>query len=406
MRVAIVHDWLTGRRGGETVLEQLLEVWPDADLFSVVDFYPDGDRPGIRGKRATTTFVQRLPFARKRYRAYLPIMPFAIEQFEFRGYDLVLSSSHAVAKGVLTAPGQVHVSYVHTPIRYAWDLREDYLREAGLSRGLRGWVARAVLHYIRHWDRSSAVGVDHIVANSDFVRRRIARCWGRDAQVIHPPVDVEGFSLRRDKEDFYLVAGSMAPYKKVPMLVEAFTAMPARRLVVIGDGPDLARAKEAAGPNVTFLGHQPFDVLRDHLQRCRAFVFGALEDFGIMPLEAQACGTPVIAFGAGGALETVIPIGSVAPTGLFFDQQTAVAVIGAVEAFERERGTFDPDACRTNALRFAAPVFRRRIAEAVAAAIATHRTEGVPRPGPGPDPRGRDVGWLPASRDAAVEIDG
>ena len=387
MRVAIVHDWLIGRRGGETVLEQLLELWPDADLFSVVDFYPDADRAGIRGKRATTTLVQRLPFARRRYRSYLPLMPFAIEQLDLRGYDLVVSSSHAVAKGVITAPGQVHVGYVHTPIRYAWDLREDYLRESGLSRGLRGWLARAVLHYVRHWDRSSAAGVDHIVANSDFVRRRIARCWGRDAEVIHPPVDVEGFSLRADKEDFYLVAGSMVPYKKVPMLVQAFTAMPERRLVVIGDGPDLERVRAAAGPNVSVLGHQPFDCLRDHLQRCRGFVFGALEDFGIMPLEAQACGTPVIAYGAGGALETVRPIGSPAPTGLFFHEQTVPAVIDAVRAFEAHRDAFHPDACRANALRFAAPVFRRRMADAVERAIAAGRAGDTPHARPVANPR-------------------
>ncbi|MBU2727550.1 glycosyltransferase family 4 protein, partial [Acidithiobacillus ferridurans] len=359
MRIAIVHDWLVVYAGAERVLEQMLACYPEAELFSLVDFLPAGQRAFIRNKPVSTSFIQRLPKARKKYRAYLPLMPLAVEQFDLSAYDLVISSSHAVAKGVLTGPDQLHLCMCYSPIRYAWDLQHQYLREAGLERGIKGWMAKLILHYIRLWDVRTANGVDAFIAISHYIARRIRKAYGRDSTIIYPPVDVADFPLRTDKEDFYVTASRMVPYKKLDLIVEAFNAMPDKRLVVIGDGPDFAKIKAKAGPNVQLLGFAGPDVLRDHLQRARAFVFAAEEDFGIAPLEAQACGTPVIAFGKGGALETIIPLPEVecaapsaAPTGVFFYEPSVAAIIAAVERFEGAGAAITPQACRENALRF------------------------------------------------------
>ncbi|MBP0589683.1 glycosyltransferase family 4 protein [Paraburkholderia sp. LEh10] len=359
MKVAIVHDWLVVSGGAEKVLENIIECFPDADLFSLVDFLED--RTCIKGKSVETSFIQRMPFAKKRYRAYLPLMPIAIEQVDLSGYDLVISSSHAVAKGVLTGPNQMHVSYVHSPIRYAWDLQHQYLRESHLTTGIRSAMARVLLHYIRGWDSRSANGVDHLLANSKFIARRIKKAYQREATVIYPPVDLTHMPLREDKEDFYVTASRMVPYKRIDLIVKAFSQTPERRLVVIGDGPDMKKVKAAAGDNVTILGHQPFDVLVDHLQRARAFVFAAEEDFGISVVEAQACGTPVIAFGRGGALESVLGLPQKRPTGVFFPEQTPESLLEAVARFERHASLFEPRQCRKNAERFSAEKFKAEL---------------------------------------------
>lgn len=357
-RVAIVHDWLVTYAGAERVLEQMIACFPQADIFSLVDFVED--RKFLQGKRATTSFIQRLPFARKKYRAYLPLMPLAIEQLDLSAYDLVISSSHAVAKGVLTGPDQVHISYVHSPIRYAWDLQHQYLAQSNLTRGLRSIMARVILHYIRNWDCRTANSVDHFVANSQFIARRIKKVYQRRADVIFPPVDVQSFVVGEQKEDFYLTASRMVPYKKIDLIVEAFSRMPGKRLVVIGDGPEMKSIRAKAGPNVEILGYQPFAVLHDHMRRAKAFVFAAEEDFGIAPVEAQACGTPVIAFGKGGVLETVRELGQPHPTGIFFREQTVPAVVAAVREFEAHAGRFAARDCRTNAERFSIATFRER----------------------------------------------
>lgn len=362
MRIAIVCDWLTTYAGAERVIGELIGIFPDADFFSLCDFLPDSERTFLSGKKPVTTFIQHLPGAKKHYRSYLPLMPLAIEQLDLSSYDVVLSSSHAVAKGVLTGPDQLHISYVHSPIRYAWDLQHQYLRESGLDRGLKGWIAKLILHNIRKWDLGTANGVDHFLANSRFIARRIFKVYRREADVIYPPVDVSSFSLRKDKEDFYLTASRMVPYKKIDLIAEAFSRMPEKRLVIIGDGPDIQKIRAKAGSNIQLLGYQPFEVLRDHMQRAKAFVFAAEEDFGITPVEAQACGTPVIAFGKGGALETVIGLDQQQPpTGIFFGEQTADAIVSAVAAFEGNRMLFSPESCRENALRFSPEVFRKRI---------------------------------------------
>jgi glycosyltransferase involved in cell wall biosynthesis len=337
-------------------LQNIIECFPDADLFSLVDFMED--RACIKGKPVRTSFIQRLPFARKRYRAYLPLMPIAIEQLDLSAYDLVISSSHAVAKGVLTGPNQLHISYVHSPIRYAWDLQHQYLRESRLTAGLKSAMARVLLHYIRGWDSRSANGVDHLLANSKFIARRIRKAYQRDATVIYPPVDLSHMPIREGKENFYVTASRMVPYKRIDLIVKAFSQTPERRLVVIGDGPDMKKIKAVAGDNVTILGHQPFDVLVDHLQRARAFVFAAEEDFGISVVEAQACGTPVVAFGRGGALESVLGLPRERPTGVFFKEQTAESLMEAVDRFEKYSGLFDARQCRKNAERFSSERFK------------------------------------------------
>ena len=357
-KVAIVCEWLVTYAGSEKVLEQLIKCFPQADLFCVCDFLPDDDRGFLQGKLPKTTFVQRLPLARTKYRSYLPLMPLAIEQLDVSGYDLVISSSHAVAKGILTGPDQVHICYVHSPMRYAWDLQHQYLKESGLDRGVKGWLARAILHYMRLWDYRTANGVDYFIANSRFIARRIKKVYGREAEVIYPPVDVEGFEYCEDKENYYLTASRMVPYKKVKLIVEAFNEMPERELVVIGEGPDFKKIQEIAGDNVQLLGYQPDDVLRKYMQHAKAFVFAAEEDFGITPVEAQACGTPVIAYGRGGALETVRGYGQGADdaTGVFFGEQTVESIKKAVEHFEQV--SIACEACRKNAERFRNSVFR------------------------------------------------
>jgi glycosyltransferase involved in cell wall biosynthesis len=368
-RIAIVHDWLVVQGGAEKVLDQFFKLWPQADLFSVVDFLDEKGRFVVGGKKAKTSFIQRLPWAKKIYRKYLPLMPIAIEQFDLSQYDIVLSSSHSVAKGVITGPDQLHVCYVYSPIRYAWDLQQQYLTESGLDKGIKSIIARLILHYLRIWDSRTSSGVDFFVSVSSFISRRISKVYGRSSTVIYPPIDVERFSLCLEKEDFYVTASRMVPYKKIHLIADAFSKMPDKKLYIIGDGPDYEKVKSAAGPNVFLLGYQPIDVLVDYLQRARAFIFAAEEDFGIAPLEAQACGTPVIAYGKGGALETVLGAGDAEAgdsprseiTGVFFHHQTADAICDAVKYFEAMETGISPLTCRRNAERFSADIFRKKM---------------------------------------------
>jgi glycosyltransferase involved in cell wall biosynthesis len=366
-KIAVVHDWLVTYAGAERVLEQMLHVLPHVDLFSLVDFLPESERGFIQGKPVITSFVQKFPRAKSHYRRYLPFMPLAVEQFDLSGYDIVVSSSYAVAKGIITGPDQLHICMCYSPIRYAWDLQHQYLREARLEHGLMGWGSKALLHYIRAWDARTSNGVDAYIAISEFIRRRIRKVYRRESTVIYPPVDTNAFTLHEKKEDFYLTASRLVPYKKVDLIASAFASLPNKRLVVIGEGPDFDKLRSIAGPNVRFLGYQPFEVLRDHMQRAKAFVFAAEEDFGISPVEAQACGTPVIAYGKGGALETVRGMRSDTPTGVFFESQSAAALSNAVTLFEREFSRFSPASIRNNALRFSIERFRNEFAAFVEA---------------------------------------
>jgi len=369
MKIAIVHDWLVTYAGAERVLAALCETWPEADLFAVIDFLSDEDRARLGGKRATTTFIQQLPKARSAYQKYLPLMPLAIEQLDMSAYDLVISSSHAVAKGVLTGPNQLHISYVHSPIRYAWDLQHQYLHEASLDRGIKAKLARMLLHYMRMWDQRTASGVDEFIANSHFIAKRINKSYRRQSTVIYPPVDTSRFTLHEAKEDFYLTASRMVPYKKIPLIVEAFAAMPDKRLMVIGTGPEMERVREVAGANVTLMGYQSDEVLRQYMQRARAFVFAAEEDFGIAPIEAQACGTPVIAFARGGVLETIRGLEHEKPTGVFYPEQSIDSIVAAVRTFETHRQRISASNCRSNAERFGGERFKQEIKAFVEARI-------------------------------------
>ena len=358
-KVAIVHDWLPLYAGAERILEQMITVFPQADIYTLIDTVPKEQRGFLQDRPVTTSFIQQLPFGKTKYRSYLPLLPLAIEQFDLSAYDLVISNSYAVAKGIITGPDQLHVCMCCSPMRYAWDLQHQYLREAGLERGPKSWLARLILHQMRLWDVRTANGVDYFIAISQFIQKRIWKVYRREANIIYPPVAVDRFTLNEQKEDFYLTASRMVPYKKIDLIVQAFGQMPDRKLVVIGDGPEFAKVRAQAGPNITLLGYQSSEVLQDHMQRARAFVFAAEEDFGIVPVEAQACGTPVIAYGKGGALETVLGLETEHPTGVFFVSQTPTAIKQAVETFERNLIRFDPIAIRRHAQIFSEERFQR-----------------------------------------------
>ena len=383
MSVAVVHDWLDTWRGGEQVLAEIVHLHPDADLFALVDFLPDAMRARLRGKRARTSFLQRLPGARRYFRFLLPLFPRAVESLDVSRYDLVISSSHAVAKGVRTTSGQVHICYCHTPMRYAWDLREQYLDQSGFGRGLKGAIVRRVLDYLQRWDRASCVRVSHFIANSAHIRERIAHCYGRDAVVIHPPVDVDFFTPAEDfaepaERDYYVTASRWVPYKRVDLVVAAFRDLPDRRLIVAGDGPEASRVRAAAGPNAEFVGEVSRERLRALLRGARAFVFAAEEDFGMLSVEAQACGTPVIAYGRGGSLETVRGAGTDAATGMFFSAQTTRAIADAVRLFDTPLRAIRAADCQANAARFSSDRFRAEFSAFVDGVATARRLRTLP----------------------------
>jgi glycosyltransferase involved in cell wall biosynthesis len=359
IRIAIVHEWFVNYAGSERVVEQILNLFPHADLFAVVDFLDDSKRGFIQNKKVTTTFIQNLPFAKTKFRQYLPLMPLAIEQLDLSAYDLIISSSHAVAKGVLTSPNQLHISYVHSPIRYAWDLQHQYLQESNLEKGFKSWIARWILHQIRLWDYRTANGVDLFIANSQFIARRIHKVYRRDAEVIYPPVDLQNYSLQEQKQNFYLTASRLVPYKRIDLIVEAFAELGDRQLIVIGDGEQMMKIRAKAGRNVKFLGHREPEELREYMQNAKAFVFAAEEDFGITPVEAQACGTPVIAYDRGGVKESVIGLDRDRPTGVFFGSQTVESIRDAIFEFEDLSDRILPIDCRENAMRFSTDKFQR-----------------------------------------------
>ena len=360
-KIAIVHEWLTDYAGSERVLEQLLLQYPAADLFAVVDFLAPADRHFLHGRHPRTTFLQRFPFARRHLRQYLALMPLAIEGLDLRGYDIVISSSHAVAKGVLTGPDQFHLCYCHSPIRYAWDMQAQYLEVSGLIGGPRRALARLLLHYMRLWDTRTANGVDRFVANSSYIARRIRKVYGREAAVLHPPVDVEAFIPRAAPApgNYYLAVSRLVPYKRVDLIVEAFARTPGRRLIVVGDGPMAALCRDKAAPNIEFRGALPAVELRTLMTNARALVYAAEEDFGITVAESLACATPVICYGRGGATEIV----EEGATGIFFDEQTPASLLAAMDRFECTEHLLDRDRMRSSVARLHPREFRRRFDE-------------------------------------------
>ena len=361
LRVAIVHYWFVRRRGGERVLEVLADMFPQADIFTLV-LDPKALPPSLRSRKFTTSFLQKIPGIRRHYRKFLPLFPLALEQFKLHDYDLVISSESGPAKGVLTRPHTCHICYCHTPLRYVWDMYHQYRSTApggALGRAFYSIVA----NYVRQWDYVASARVDCYVASSHNAASRIAKYYRREAEVIHPPVNVSSFSVGTNAEDFYLVVSPLVAYKRVDLAISACNAMK-RRLIVIGQGEAMRALEKMAGPTITFLGYQPDDVVRNHYQRCRAFIFPSEEDIGLTPIEAQACGRPVIAFGRGGALETVIgglPTSSFAPqssTGVFFAEQSAESMADAIRFFESIETHFSPAFIRHHAEHFDALRFK------------------------------------------------
>lgn len=363
MKVAIIHDWLVVNGGAEKVLQEIIALYPTADIYTLVDFLPEGSRDWLNGNQVHTSFIQKLPFARKQYRNYFPFFPIAIEQFDLSEYDLIISSSYCVAKGVITSPEQTHVCYCHSPARYAWDLQGQYLKESGMTRGVKSAVVRHFLHKFRIWDSRTANGVDLFIANSKFIKKRIYKCYRREAEVINPPVNLSQFQYCDDKQDFYLTASRLVPYKRIDLVVEAFTKMPEKKLKVIGDGPEMEKLKRLAQgyDNIELMGFQSNEVLIKTMQQAKAFVFAAEEDFGIIPVEAQACGTPVIAYGKGGSLETV----AANVSGIHFETQTLSSLTNAINEFENQGTTLDYAQVRKHAEKFSVESFKQNLSTVI-----------------------------------------
>ena len=358
MKVAIIQEWLVTVGGSDKVTKAIFDIFPDADIYTLVAKKEICEELGIPWEKVHTSFIQKMPFGTKKHRAYLPLFPFAIEQFDLRGYDVIISSSHCVAKGVLTKADQLHICYCHSPIRYVWDMYHEYLEESHLAKGLKSWLIRYFLHRIRKWDMLSSFRVDHFISNSDYVGRRIHETYRRESTTIHPNIDISNFELCEEKQDYYLTCSRLVAYKKIDLVIEAFNHMPDKKLYVVGDGPNINTYRKMAGSNVVIMGYQPFSVLKEKMQHAKAFVFAADEDFGMLPIEAESCGTPVIAYGHGGSLETV----SEGKTGLFFKEQTSEAIIDAVNRLESlgER-PFDYKECRKWAEHFSEERFKCEI---------------------------------------------
>ena len=353
MKIALVHDWLTGMRGGERVLETLCELYPSADLYTLV--YKKGSiSPIIENRKIFVSFIQKLPFAQRGYRYYLPLMPKAIEDFDFKDYDLIISSSHCVAKGIIPR-NALHICYCHTPMRYIWEMYGEYKQRLSIFAKVGLSIYRS---YLKRWDISSAQRVDYFIANSKNVANRIKKCYNRKATVIYPPLNTERFILNNESEDFYLIVSAFVPYKRIDLAIEAFNIL-GYSLKIIGTGQEETRLKKIARANVEFLGWQSDELVKDYYARCKAVIFPGEEDFGLVPLEAIASGKPVIAYAKGGALETIRE----GETGLFFYPQITSALIEAVQQFEKKIGSFNPERIRQYALPFGKEIFKKKMKE-------------------------------------------
>ena len=373
MKKALVHDWFSVYAGAERCVESFINIWDDFDVFALVDFLNSQDREiMLKNKRVSTSFVQNLPFAKTKFRNYLPLFPLAVEQFDLREYDLILSSSHAVAKGVLTRPDQLHISYIHTPIRYTWDMYFDYLEENSMRNGLKSALARYFLHKIRLWDLACANRVDLYIANSNFVADRIRKIYGKPSCVIYPPVDTSKFKTSPKKSDYYITVSRLVSYKKIDLIVKAFNEN-GKKLVVIGDGDEMKNIKSIAKNNIEILGFQESEKIARMMSEAKAFVFAAVEDFGIAPVEAQACGTPVICLDKGGAKESVID----QETGVYFSEQSVKGISQAVEKFEKIQDKFDSNVIKAHAQKFSKERFEKEIKEFVESGYRKFRLGGM-----------------------------
>ncbi len=368
MKTAIVHEWLVNYAGSERVVESFTNIWPEADVFTLVDFLDDEQRKIIlKGKKAKTSFLQHYPFAKENHRKYLPLFPKAIESFNLSEYDVIISSSHSVAKGFKKHKNQLHICYCHSPMRYAWDEAERYLNEANLNKGVKGKIAKSILNYLRKWDLNSANGVDYFIANSNYIAAKIKRIYNRNSDVIYPPVDVNKFSLSNSTENFYLTASRLVPYKQIDLIVKLFAELPDKKLVVIGSGPEKDKIKSLAAPNVQLLGYQNFQTLKEYMEKAKAFIFVAEEDFGIIVVEAMACGTPVIAGDYGGTAESVIN----GKTGILFEKQDLKSLKDALFKFESVANSFNKKEIRKHSLSFDRKIFEKNIKSCVDDKIQT-----------------------------------
>ena len=360
-KVAIVHDWFDKYSGAERVIEQILDLYPNADLFALVDFLPQNERAFIKNKQVKTTFIQRLPFARKKFRNYLGFFPLAVDQIDLRGYDIVLSSSHAVVKGVLTHADQLHICYCHSPMRYVWDLYHDYLEDVGLKRGFKAGLVKWILHRIRIWDFVSSARVNYYIANSHYISRRIKNAYQRSSKVIYPPVNTALYVPVESKKSYYFTAARMVPYKKLALIAAAFSKMPDRRLILATNGEVTADFIRSVSPNVSVKVNMSPAEFHKHLTEAKAFVYAAEEDFGIVMAEAQAAGVPVIAYKKGGASEIVID----GQTGILYEHQTEDSIIDAIKNFENQN--FDSQKISDAAKRFSIPSFKENFNDYVEA---------------------------------------
>jgi len=367
MRIAVIHDWLITAGGSEKVLRELLYLLRnhDTELFTLMDFLSDEDRERfIFGKQSHTSFLQHIPGIKEKYKYFFPLFPRAIRSLKTEGFDVIISSSHSVAKSVQKHPGQIHISYCHTPMRYLWDMRQQYMSDYGLNKGWKRWIAKPLMQNIRNWDFVTSSDVDFFIANSKYIQIRIKNNYHRDSTVIYPPVNTDFFVPFDKKESYYVTASRLVPYKRIDLIARAFSEMPDKKLIIIGDGPAWKEIKSFSAPNIEMIKYDTNEVLRYYLQRAKAFVFAAEEDFGITPVEAMACATPVIAFGKGGVLETVQD----ETTGIFFHHQTVKSIVDAVYRFENQQSTFEPDKIRQQALKFN----RQRFHEEMAAFLQKH----------------------------------
>ncbi len=354
MKIAIIHDWFDKPGGAERVVKNLLEIYPNADIFSIVDFFSDEDRQKyLYDKRAETTFIQHLPFAKKKFRAYFPILPFAIESLNLSGYDIVISSSHAFAKGVITYPGQKHICYCYTPMRYIWDMQRDYFNDHSI-KGLKRVYLSYIFHKMRVWDRSNSTSVDRFISISSLISQRISKYYGRESTIIFPPVDTDRFKCHTQKDDYYFTASRLVPYKKIRLIAETF-AKNGKKLLIAGDGPDRDEIKKRVGGNTVMLGAISDEEIVDLMQRAKAFIFASFEDFGIVPVESMACGTPVIAYGKGGALDTIED----GVNGVLFDEQSVESLQSAIDRFESMH--FDSKKVSASAKRFSEERFKEEM---------------------------------------------
>lgn len=356
MKTAFVCDWLTGMRGGERCLEVACELFPQADIFTLVH-YANAVSKTIESHNIYTSYIQNLPGNSKSFRRYLPLFPNAIQRFDLQGYDCVISFSHCVAKGVNVPESVPHICYCHTPVRYVWNMRKEYLRGMGKVKSK---AAGFILDRLKKWDIKTSANVTHFIANSGNVQQRIKQAYNRDSIIIYPPVDCQRFDVCDSDENYYLIVSALVPYKRIDLAVKAFRNLN-QKLLIVGNGPELNSLKQAASQNISFVESAIDSEVTEYMEKCKALIFPGEEDFGIVPLEAQACGKPVIAYGKGGALETVIDIKENQPTGIFFDEQTEDSLRNAVVTFENIKTDFDPMICRGNALKFDRKNYKGRL---------------------------------------------